>query len=254
MKKNFKILHANWWLLPSSSVLVDTTFILIEKVAINGTGFADIDAQRIMPFVLRLIVMISVWICVLILAVKRWHKRYNWRWKYSFCMLLISTLLLCYYIVVNQNRFVYYYNRNITLLFGRRYVNLPTPLAESVAIRPLGKLSYDGESVRLYGSNGVYRLIASINTHMPGKIYLKVYEIDTGIRLSSGSIKRNTVRDVKYSNNTNEWFSYDSVFAIREGKIGEPYGARLELWFAPSGGEKEKLLWSSQYFISGCCK
>lgn len=245
----FNELFENWWLLPCGSVLISASFLGAELLHAHNAEFT-----AVMLMFVRLLAMAAMLGLSFEVVRRRKLDCENWKRRLSAALLLISFFLTSCFVFINHRKINACYNQYIAYLFGAPDANLPIPDHKSVWLRPHGEISHDGESVSVYGSMGCYRLIASINTHAPGKIFIKVHEIKTGIPLSLRSIAKNTSREAVFSCSTNEWFAYDCVFLITEGRIDQPYGAVFELWFKPSDGDCERMLWSGKYCITGSCR
>lgn len=244
-------LFENWWLLPLGCLLISAAFCLESKLDANNFCFHLIDNRYMVTMFCQLLTMLMVLICALRVCVLRSFFRRDWKWIVSIGLILTSMSLFGYFIMLNNKRIIHAYNSYVACLFGEPDNSALLPNASDVKIRSLGEITHGGECIFLQGSQGSYKLIASINTHAPGRIYLNVVETSTGLKLSSRNIKKNTTKKVVYSNNTNEWFAHDSAFIISEGKRNKSFAAKFELWFSPSDGNDEYVIWSSIYRISG---
>lgn len=98
---------------------------------------------------------------------------------------------------------------------------------------------------------GIFSYCAWVNPGEPGEVYLRAYEITTGTRLSQGRMDKRTLRRVGWSDDPEEKFSVGSEFTIYEGDWGKYYAARIELWFAPANGGKERKLIERVYKVDG---
>ncbi len=98
---------------------------------------------------------------------------------------------------------------------------------------------------------GIYDCKIRVNPGEPGRIYLKAFEATTETPLSVKEIQEKSNEWVGWSNDPEEKFLSTTRFTIYEGEPGEPYAARLEVWFAPDSGGPEKKLLQKIFKIQG---
>jgi hypothetical protein len=84
-----------------------------------------------------------------------------------------------------------------------------------------------------------------------GHVYLKVFNKNTGERLSEDRLFIKSNERIGFSTNTKENFFYNSNITIYEGDWSHFYEARFELWFVPDGGGKEKKIVETTRKICG---
>lgn len=98
---------------------------------------------------------------------------------------------------------------------------------------------------------GIYNYAAWVNPGEPGEVYLKAYEVTKGTRLSEGRLGERTRGYVGWSDDPEEKFSVGSEFTIYEGDWEKYYAARIELWFVPANGGKERKLTERVFKVEG---
>jgi len=98
---------------------------------------------------------------------------------------------------------------------------------------------------------GIYDCKIRVNPGEPGRIYLKAFEATTGTPLSVKEIQGKTNEWVGWSSDPKEKFLSTTRFTIYEGEPGDPYAARLEVWFVPDSGGPEKKLLQRTFKIQG---
>ncbi len=98
---------------------------------------------------------------------------------------------------------------------------------------------------------GIYQAEIFCNPGEPGKLYLKVYEITKGTRLSESRLGHACNEIPGWSDNPNELFYSQMNFTIYEGNWGQFYGARFEVWLKPFSGAPERKLFERNYKIQG---
>ena len=113
----------------------------------------------------------------------------------------------------------------------------------------------------LTGEQGVYRYMAYLPPmDKEGDIYLKMYEAATNLPLSERIVKhRSNIHilpsdtAVIYQMKEMSSWSEDmkNCIIINEGEWGDYYAARAELWFQPTDGGEERLIYSKIFRIEG---
>ena len=113
----------------------------------------------------------------------------------------------------------------------------------------------------LTGENGVYRYMVYLPPmDEEGDIYLKMYEATTNLPLSEGIVKnRSNIHilpsdtAIIYQMKENSSWSEDmrEAIVINEGSWEDYYAARTELWFRPTNGGEERLVYSKIFRIEG---
>ena len=92
----------------------------------------------------------------------------------------------------------------------------------------------DGKEPGLYDARGW------VNPGKAGSVYLKIFNAETGARLSPDTA-RDSNELTGWSSEAGELFYYNRGYiVIGEGEPGRPYGARFELWFRPDDGTGER--------------
>lgn len=108
----------------------------------------------------------------------------------------------------------------------------------------------------LLGSLGqYYYMVYMPPTKEEGDIYLKMYEATTNLPLSEASIRNASLLHIMPSDTAKIYEKsdrpYRSCIMVTEGEWGDYYAARTELWFKPSHGGEEQLIYSKIYRIEG---
>lgn len=111
----------------------------------------------------------------------------------------------------------------------------------------------------LIGENGVYRYMVYLPPmDEEGYIYLKMYEATTNLPLSEGIVKnRSNIHilpsdtAVIYQMKETGMSSWSEDIIINEGSWEDYYAARTELWFRPTNGGEERLVYSKIFRIEG---
>ena len=113
----------------------------------------------------------------------------------------------------------------------------------------------------LTGEHGVYRYMAYLPPmDEEGDIYLKMYEATTNLPLSEKVVKnRSNIHilpsdtAIIYQMKENSSWSEDmrEAIVINEGSWEDYYAARTELWFRPTNGGEERLVYSKIFRIEG---
>ncbi len=113
----------------------------------------------------------------------------------------------------------------------------------------------------LTGGNGIYRYMAYLPPmDEEGDIYLKMYEATTNLPLSEVVVKNRSkihilpsdtaiIYQMKENSSWSENMS--EALVIDEGSWGDYYAARTELWFRPTKGGEERLIYSKIFRIDG---
>ena len=113
----------------------------------------------------------------------------------------------------------------------------------------------------LTGGNGIYRYMAYLPPmDEEGDIYLKMYEATTNLPLSAKVVKNRSnihilpsdtaiIYQMKENSSWSENMS--EALVIDEGSWGDYYAARTELWFRPTKGGEERLIYSKIFRIEG---
>ena len=113
----------------------------------------------------------------------------------------------------------------------------------------------------LVGEDGVYRYMVYLPPmDEEGDIYLKMYEATTNLPLSEKVVKnRSNIHilpsdtAIIYQMKENSSWSEDmrEAIVINEGSWEDYYAARTELWFRPTNGGEERLVYSKIFRIEG---
>lgn len=113
----------------------------------------------------------------------------------------------------------------------------------------------------LAGGQGVYRYMVYLPPmDEEGDIYLKMYEATTNLPLSEKVVKnRSNIHilpsdtAIIYQMKENSSWSEDmrEAIIIDEGSWEDNYAARTELWFRPTNGGEERLIYSKIFRIDG---
>ena len=113
----------------------------------------------------------------------------------------------------------------------------------------------------LTGGHGIYRYMAYLPPmDEEGDIYLKMYEATTNLPLSEKVVKnRSNIHilpsdtAIIYQMKENSSWSEDmrEAIVINEGSWEDYYAARTELWFRPTNGGEERLVYSKIFRIEG---
>ena len=113
----------------------------------------------------------------------------------------------------------------------------------------------------LIGENGVYRYMVYLPPmDEEGDIYLKMYEATTNLPLSERIVKNRSsihilpsdtaiIYQMKENSSWSENMS--EALIIDEGSWEDYYAARTELWFRPTNGGEERLIYSKIFRIDG---
>lgn len=94
---------------------------------------------------------------------------------------------------------------------------------------------------------GIYKYYVWLSSKENGTVYLKAYEITENDPLSAERLKERSSILV----DSEDLKLYSKEFTIYEGDWGQPYGARIEVWFKPRNGGKEYKLLQKNYKIEG---
>ncbi len=111
----------------------------------------------------------------------------------------------------------------------------------------------------LAGGQGVYRYMVYLPPmDEEGDIYLKMYEATTNLPLSEKVVKnRSSIHilpsdtAVIYQMKETSMSSWSEDIIINEGSWEDYYAARTELWFRPTKGGEERLIYSKIFRIDG---
>jgi hypothetical protein len=98
---------------------------------------------------------------------------------------------------------------------------------------------------------GLYDSIIWLNPGEPGMAYLKAFEVTKGTPLSVDRLKDKTNEWIGWSDDPEEVFFSNTHFTIYEGDWGNPYAARLEVWFSPDSGGPDRRLLDRVFKIEG---
>lgn len=106
---------------------------------------------------------------------------------------------------------------------------------------------------------GYYLYRAWVNPGERGMIYLRAFEVSQGRELGigvtarkPGPLERDTHEFCGWSEDPEEKFFVGSRFRLYEHrKSGEPYAARIEVWFRPTNGGPERKLVERVFKIDG---
>ncbi len=88
---------------------------------------------------------------------------------------------------------------------------------------------------------GMYIAKANVKNNAQGVVYIKVFDKDSGTKLSAKTIKPITTRKIGWSANAETLFYYQSEFRIMVGALNRPFTARIEFWFKGNNGTEKKL-------------
>ena len=115
----------------------------------------------------------------------------------------------------------------------------------------------------LAGGQGVYRYMVYLPPmDEEGDIYLKMYEATTNLPLSEKVVKNRSNIHILPSDtaviyqmkgiSTSSWLEdMREAIVINEGSWEDYYAARTELWFRPTNGGEERLVYSKIFRIEG---
>ena len=115
----------------------------------------------------------------------------------------------------------------------------------------------------LTGEKGVYRYMVYLPPmDEEGDIYLKMYEATTNLPLSEKVVKNRSNIHILPSDtaviyqmkgiSTSSWLEdMREAIVINEGSWEDYYAARTELWFRPTNGGEERLVYSKLFRIEG---
>ena len=115
----------------------------------------------------------------------------------------------------------------------------------------------------LAGEDGVFRYMVYLPPmDEEGDIYLKMYEATTNLPLSEGIVKNRSNIHILPSDtaviyqmkgiSTSSWLEdMREAIVINEGSWEDYYAARTELWFRPTNGGEERLVYSKIFRIEG---
>ena len=98
---------------------------------------------------------------------------------------------------------------------------------------------------------GIYEGAVWCNPGEKGTIYLKAFEITKGTPLSVQRLKLSSSCISGWSDDPQEQYFNAMNFTIYEGRWGQYYGARFEVWFKPDSGGPERKLFEKNYKIQG---
>ena len=98
---------------------------------------------------------------------------------------------------------------------------------------------------------GIYDSFVWINPGEPGLTYLKAFEVTRNYQLSESRLLRYSNERVGWSDDASEQFFSNTHFTIFEGDWGQPYAARIEMWFRPDSGKPERKLIEKTFKIEG---
>jgi hypothetical protein len=98
-----------------------------------------------------------------------------------------------------------------------------------------------------FGQPGMYKYYLWFAPIEDGTVYLKAFEITENDPLSAERLKARTSVLVNPADLT----LYSKDFTIYEGDWGQPYGARIEVWFKPSNGKADYRLIQKNYKVEG---
>jgi len=97
------------------------------------------------------------------------------------------------------------------------------------------------------GQPGIYNYYTNKKPTESGNFYIKAFEITSNDKLSEDRMKiRSKVKVENF-----ETTIYSGEFTIYEGSWGDKYGARIELWFEPSNGNKDYKIAERNYIVEG---
>lgn len=94
---------------------------------------------------------------------------------------------------------------------------------------------------------GIYKYYFWFKPKEKGTIYLKAFEITQNDPLSVERLAEQSAIDV----DKGLYRVYDQEFKIYEGDWGQPYGAKIEVWFKPASGKDDYRLLEKNYKIEG---
>ncbi|MBQ7693882.1 MAG: hypothetical protein IJT50_02045 [Lentisphaeria bacterium] len=98
---------------------------------------------------------------------------------------------------------------------------------------------------------GIYEGAVWCNPGERGTIYLKAFEITKGTPLSVQRLELSSNCVSGWSDDPREQYFNAMNFTIYEGRWGQYYGARFEVWFKPDSGGPERKLFEKNYKIQG---
>jgi len=96
---------------------------------------------------------------------------------------------------------------------------------------------------------GKYIVKANYNFNEPGQVFIKVFEENSNFRLSKKTSETETIRQVGWSNDGNQYFYYEAEIRIYDGTWLDNFSANFEFWFRNSS-DKETLLATEKCTVS----
>ena len=93
---------------------------------------------------------------------------------------------------------------------------------------------------------GIYVLSAFVSPKSPGIVYVKVFNSNSGARLSKSSLKKESTRWVGWSESGSRLYPYNTEATIYEGNWNTKCEARFELWHCDEQGKETKLIEKSR--------
>lgn len=174
---------------------------------------------------------------------------FKFKWLIFFTQLLLSCMLFVFFSFLS-----FYYPND----FYAESLNLPENVRLDVPIDFDGDANKEIEiqNLKLHnlkfllansGQSGIYSYYLWFKPKERGSIYLKAFEITGNDPLSAERLKEQSSVLV----DTENLKLYSQEFTIYEGDWGQPYGARIEIWFKPRNGGKEYKLLQKNYKIEG---
>jgi hypothetical protein len=88
---------------------------------------------------------------------------------------------------------------------------------------------------------GIYLLNAAVAPNAAGYIYARVYDVESGQRLSEDRLTTRSIRHVGWSDTGQTFFPYNAEVTVYEGDWSNKYEARFELWHKPEQGDESKV-------------
>ena len=96
---------------------------------------------------------------------------------------------------------------------------------------------------------GIYGYLATVDPGEDGEVYLRAFEVTKGTPLSPRRIKQCTVEKVPGGNS--QVIGSGKEFTIYEGDWDRYYAARIEIWFVPASGGRERKLKEKVFKVQG---
>ena len=229
IKKYFSV----WWISTSATILV----ILIYTI-----GLAQRNQFINEEFPLLLIVLIFS--IVVSFLVQLW--KHNWFESIIQMVILFASIFFLLMIALGEPDF---YADNLTIPDNVNfekpiYLINKAPYDSLNALQPTQEIKF----ILVNDSQpGIYEFYLWFTPQENGYVFLRVFEYTQNDPLSEPRLsKRSTIRVKK-----GEKKLYKQDFTIYEGEWGQPYAARIELWFRSFSNNSETMILEKNYIVEG---